>query len=263
MGVMDILFGNRGAEAAPQQQQQTQQQQPAQPASISAPGNPNVPSGTPLPAPGVQPAAATPGTTQADQSPLANFAELWQPNKQQPGTEPAGNTSLFQLDEAKLQQSVRTLDFTKAIDPEMSAKALGGDAQALAQVINSVAQASMAQNALLTTKLVESAVAKTREEFSSKLPQQFRNFASQEALHASNPAFSDPALAPLVNLVNGVMQQKFPTASSAELTRMTQEYLSGAASTIAGKPQAGTPGAAAENAPPEEDWSKFLQGVQL
>jgi hypothetical protein len=64
--------------------------------------------------------------------------------------------------------------------------------------------------------------------------------------------FSNPAIKPVIDATQAQLLQKYPDATQAELTKMTQEYI--VAMGAAFNPQ--TP--ASDLPAGEEDWSKFV-----
>jgi hypothetical protein len=170
-------------------------------------------------------------------------------------------------DPTKIMQAAKGVDFSKAITPEALTNAAKGDPSALAQVVNEAAQAGFAQSSVATAKIVEAALARQAQDFQDKyIPEVLRRERINNALTADNPLFSNPAVAPMMEMLKSQMATKYPTASAAEVKAKAEEYMTGFASEIAkatGKSfgdaaAGGAGGAGGSGASQEEDWSKFF-----
>lgn len=230
----------------------------SQPAA-QAPVQPQ-PGNLPAEAPNMQATAANP-TAPVSQNPtqeikkegLDQFTDLWKPSESPTGAE---NNQLFNVDPAKLMEAAGKLDFSKAVNPEqLQAIAQGGEGamQAFAQAMNKVAQTVYAQNAMATTKIVEQAIARTKDGFLGELPQHIKRQQVNDSLRNENPAFSHPAAAPILGALQQQLSVKFPNATATELTSMAKSYLENFASAASPVQKTQT-----EAAPGEVDWSKFL-----
>ena len=251
MSLMEKIFGNIGAQQ-PQQQmpQSNQQQQPVQqPVQQPTPGNipdnagassstnPTVPAGVP----------------GADAQ-LAEFAELWQPNKnQQPDAPLFGN-----VDPAKLMAAAQKTDFSKAIPKDALEKINAGGPgamEAFSGAMNQVAQTVFANNALTSAKLIDQALKKQAELFEAKLPGIIKQHTLSDNLRSENPLFSNPAVQPLISALELKLAQKFPQATAGELTGMAKNYLEGL-SQVFTPPKPGDSKQDAKKG--QDDWSAFL-----
>lgn len=222
---------------------------PAQPGNLPANVDPNAAPAQPAP-------AATPAVVETkDESPLAEFNTLWEdkpvdPNAPKP-TEPK------QLTAEDLQKVIGKADFSTGINPEtMTAIAAGGnDAQkAFAAAMNTVAQQVMIQATLVNNKLTEKAVTEAVAATEAKMPDLLRSLSASDHLKTTNPLFSNPAVKPVIEATQAQLQQKFPNATAAELTEMTQNYIVAMGNAFA------PPSAMNDNDHQETDWSKFLGG---
>lgn len=254
MSLFASLFGTAPAQpqqqpAQQQQQQQVQQQQ--QPASPQ-PGNIPQPTGpVTQQAPGTDPNGVVPA------QPLDQFKDLWAPmeNQQVP------NASLFaNLDPAKLMEAAKATDFTKLISPDhLAAIQQGGDAATAAFVaaMNSVGQGVYAQSALATTRIVQQALDKQREQITQEIPGIVKRHTVSDNLRTSNPVLNNPAIQPLVGALETQFTMKYPNATGAEITKMAEEYLAGLG-TVFNPQQQQQQQAASAPKPGETDWSTFL-----
>jgi hypothetical protein len=240
MSIMDKLFGSA-------------------PAQTAAPGtgNPgNIPQGAgtqPATGSGVVPAGAANEPTKPE-SPLDGFSDLWQPPAKPEGA--AGESAnFFNVDPAKLMESAKRVDFSKAITPEqLAAIQQGGESatKAFAEAMNSVAQQTFAQSAMATTKIVEAALAKAEASYDAKIPGMLKKQQVNENLRQDNPIFNHPATAPILSAIEHQLTLKNPTASAAEITNMARDYMTQFGAALVPKPEPAKP------AKGEIDWNSFL-----
>lgn len=167
-----------------------------------------------------------------DKSPLDGYKDLWQPNKDTKA--PVSLVPSFTMDMTKIQAAAGNLDFTKNLDPAIMANALKGDPAALASALNSTAQSGFAHAIAATGTIVKEALQQQSDTFfKTVVPDMFRRERITNGVNSANPAFSDPAMLPIVRATEQQMSQKYPTASPEEITKHTQEFLSGMATAIA------------------------------
>lgn len=236
---------------------------PAAPAA-NVPQSPNQGQPGQIPVPATPVTAATPGTAPngtiptapaADpQTPLDKFNDLW---KNDPNAKPGGSGDMFNVDPQKLMEAAGKVDFAKVITPEqVAAIQAGGEAgtTAFIQAINAVSQATFAQSALASTKIVEQAINRTKDQFSADLPGMLKRQNLNDSLRDSNPAFSHPAAQPILNALQSQLTQKYPNATVQELQGMAKEYLSSFSDQVNQKP---VPVTTTPNG--ETDWTKFFE----
>lgn len=239
------------------------QQQPAPaPAATPAPAQ-QTPPGNLKETPPAQSAQQTPGTAPngvvppVPESPMDQFNELWQPTeKQGQGPQP-----LVNVDPKQIAEAARKTDFSKMITAEqLGAITAGGEgaAAAFAQALNSVAQGVYAQSAFATSKIVEQAVAKARDQFNADIPAHVKKLQVSDTLRSENPVFNHPAASPILGAIESQMTAKYPNASASEITTMAQRYLTNFAEAINAPKQKAEREAAAAKGSKETDWSNFL-----
>ena len=253
MGIMDMF------RSAPQQPAQTTSQFPG----TGQPGN-IPPQNTPV-------TAATPGTNQngvvptgasadpaASQTPLDQFNDLF---KIDPNAKPQnGNTPIFNVDPQKMMEAAGKVNFAQSVTPEiLQGIQAGGEAgvQALVTALNSVSQQVYAQSAIASTKLIEQALGKARENFTAEIPALIKAQNLNESLRNDNPAFAHPAAQPVVNMIQENLRLKNPNATVQELQEMTKNYFNtlGSAFGMQQVPQQTQQG---RSNPADVDWSTFL-----
>lgn len=227
MSIMERVFGAMGIGSAPA------------PAPAAPTNNPNQ---NPAPATPTSSAVTAPnGTVPADankqeeQSPLAKHKDLWEP----PKTEEAkpGAETKTELTPEKMLQAAAQVDFRKVLNPESLAKIKGGGeeaVQALADLLNQTGQQVYGQSVVVSKKLVDAAVEQARQEFAAQIPNLVRGQAAKEALLSQNPAFKDPAVAPVVAAIQSQLQMKFPQATAQEINEKALEYFKDAAVIFSG-----------------------------
>jgi len=209
-----------------------------QPTLLPTPGNPNLPATNTSPA--AKPAEAA--------SPLDGHSKLWEND---PTKAPAAPVPLFDIDPAKLQEAIKTADFTKLVPPELLAKAQSGDAVAMQAVLNGVTQNAFSHQTMATTKLIEQALAKQEAAMLAKMPEMVRQQRISENL-ADNPLMKHAATRPLIESLTAQLTKQNPTSSPSEIATQVQDYIAGFAAVAAGK----TPAAvAAENN--ADNWEGF------
>jgi hypothetical protein len=249
MSIFEKIFGST--------QQQPAQQQPA-PQQQAQPGNLNQqPAQTPqqsakTDANGVVP----PAPAGAPESPMDQFKELWQPSD----TDAKGPQPLINVDPKQIAEAARKTDFSKMISAEqLAAISKGGEeaGAAFMQAMNSVAQGVYAQSAFATSKIVEQAVAKARDQFNADIPAHVKKLQVSDTLRNENPVFNHPAASPILGAVEAQMTAKYPNASASEITSMAKQYLENFANAINAPKQKAEAEKAAKGSK-ETDWTNFL-----
>lgn len=220
------LFSGTPAPAAAPVPQTINQNQPTPPGNIpegasaamaGQSGNVNAP-------------ASTPNTPAAG---LDQFNDLWQPPTESPDA--SQNAGAFNVNPQQLMDAAKKIDFAKVIQPaQLQAITNGGEGAvaAFAQAMNAVAQTVYAQSAHATTKIVEAAITKSQENMRAELPSHIKRQNVNESLRAENPAFNHPAASPILGALQQQLSLKYPSASSAELSKMAQDYLGSFANAI-------------------------------
>lgn len=250
--VMHKIFGAPQTQTAP-----PQQQTPAGPPASNNPNNNPAPA-APHSSEGTAPNGTVPpgGNEGNKESPDDKFSKLWEttptdPNKQ--SQEPTGLTPQQMLEAAA------KVDFAKVLDKDILAKITAGGeeaTQALVQALNKVSQQTYAQTVLVTDKLITAQVQKAQEDFALKVPDLVKRQRVQDDLIKDNPAFKDPAVAPVVGLIQNQLAEKFPQATADEISAMAREYFQGAASKLSPPKKTGTPSGKKENT--DDDWEDWL-----
>jgi hypothetical protein len=251
------LFGSRPQATGPTPADPGTQQQQQQ----SAAQNPSVPSSATPASTGSL--AAIPAAGTGDQSPLANFQDLWKadPNNNQQTPSLVPN---FNLDPKGLMDAAKKVNFTQHIAPELVTKAMSGDAASFLEVINQAAQLGYANATAASGEIIKNSLGSAQTVLRDQvLPGAFRDQAITQAFSENNPIFSDPAVAPMLGMLKSQLAMKYPTAAPQELATMAAQYISGmsqkvvtaSGGTITTKEQQN---GSRFQAPPEQDWGKFF-----
>lgn len=231
---------------------------PAAQAPATAPAS--APTGT-APAGTTQQATTTPPATTepaAAPDPLESFKDLWTPPKEgEPQPANFNPADMFQIDPAKIQQSVSQMNFASTITPEVLQQITAGGedaAKAFLVAMNGVAQQAFAQSMIGSAKLVEQALTKANDSLDARMQEGIRKQQVSSSLVEANPALAHPAAKPIVAALEAQFTSKYPTASPAEITKLAQDYLSKFASLASPAQKTDTAPASAA----DTDWEKFF-----
>lgn len=193
-------------------------------------------------------------------SPLDGFGEIWK-TIDTPADDPSTKPIFSGLDPKKVLESARQVDFAKAITPEqLSQIAKGGNdaVTAFAAAMNTVAQTVYAQSAVATTKIVEQALGKQKEQYDANLPSLVRKFSANENLRTENPLLNHPSVQPLVGALTEQLTRKNPGATGAEIQKQVTDYFAAMGTVFAPKAPETETDRRANRAAQSQDWSAFL-----
>lgn len=181
----------------------------------------------------VQPQPQTP--PQEPESPLAQFAKLFETSNEGPQA-PAQvqlDAPLFAMDATKLRESVSKQNFVGQIDPQLQARALQGDAQALSQLLNAQAQNVFVHAAMLTQNMVEQGINTYNARLQGVLPTTFKSLATQDALAAATPAAGHAAVQPLLQSLQSQILAANPNMPPHEVAQQLRNYLQAVGAALA------------------------------
>jgi hypothetical protein len=161
----------------------------------------------------------------AEKSPSELLAELWkiEPAKDaQPGlTAPTLN-----IDPVKLQQLSQAMDFTKGTitQQDMEKVVAGGPEamQVLLKAVNATAQNTYSQSIAAAAKLVDASLAQNTSNLQQALPGVVKTQQMHNAINASSPVFTDPAVAPIMQMLTAQLVKAYPNATTDEITKHAQ-----------------------------------------
>lgn len=203
----------------------------------------------------------------AKQSPLDGFTKLWETKTADGADSPEPSLiPRLNIDPAKLSQTVAGLDFTKGIPQELLSKALSGDHASMIAAINSAVQQSFQYGVQSSARMIEEAfTSQSNTLLTHTLPNTVRNLNASAVVADSSPIMNNPAVAPLVKVVQSQFAANNPTATAAEISQhvtayfdaMGQEFLKAGGYTVLSPEQV----AAKNNTPgrrQETNWETFL-----
>lgn len=177
----------------------------------------------------------TDGNNNNEQTPLDPFKDLWK-NDDKSTTE--NNFGILgEINPQKIAEVAGKVNFAKAVKADdVKAIQAGGDGavEALGRALNSVSQTVYAQSAVAASKLIEAATEKLEAKLNESLPSRIKQQSFSNNLREQNPAYSHPAAAPLVAMIEQQMSSKYPNATPAELTTLAQDYFTKTFSAISG-----------------------------
>ena len=181
----------------------------------------------------VQPQPQTP--PQEPESPLAQFAKLFETSKEgsQAPAQVQLDAPLFAMDATKLRESVSKQNFVGQIDPQLQARALQGDAQALSQLLNAQAQNVFVHAAMLTQNMVEQGINTYNARLQGVLPTTFKSLATQDALAAATPAAGHAAVQPLLQSLQSQILAANPNMPPHEVAQQLRNYLQAVGTALA------------------------------
>lgn len=191
--------------------------------------------------------------SQAEQSPLAEFQDLWKddPTKKQ---DPA--TPITSASPEDINKSMQKLDFSNVITPQnLTAIGQGGEAaqKAFVETLNSFGRTLMTQATVVNNTITQRAVSDAVTSYAAKLPQTLRDQTSAVHLADSNPLFNNPAVKPIMEATRSQLLEKFPNATPAQITEMTNNYITAVS-------QAFAPKVTSPQELNQTNWDLFLNG---
>jgi hypothetical protein len=229
MSLMEKIFGAKTQNVPVPQPGVTNNLQTNQPPTPPQQSAQTAPNGT-VPAGSNQPPA---------QSPEDKFAKLWETPATDPNA-PKSPDDQNTLTPEKMLEAAGKIDFKRVLDQDSLRKiAAGGDeaVAAMAELLNKTAQTVYGQSTVVAQKLIETQVAKAREQFTAELPSLVKKQNMQDSLLTENPAFKKPSVAPVVAAIQNQLAAKFPGATASELNQMAKEYLKAAAEDFSPTPK--------------------------
>lgn len=157
-------------------------------------------------------------------SQLDQFGDLWKtpvadPKAVDPLTQP-----LLNYDATKFAVEARKMNFTAGIDPALVSKALGGDAQALMDVINHSTQNAFTAASQLSTNLVEGAAKTNNSRLTPLMQSKFKEFMLEQS-RTDNAVMQHPSVAPMLDLAKRQLLAKHPEKTASEIHSLAEQYV--------------------------------------
>lgn len=198
---------------------------------------------------GQQPTGQPTQQSQTPANPLDAFTNMFD-NKQSQGDKAPS----FSLPKDVLETVSRGQNFTQGIDEALMAKALGGDAKSLIEIINASSQnayrSSMDHMASLSDQFVTSRFEHEGKSFGSKVKEQLTN----SELSSNTPGFNHPVVKAQLSSVAKDLSKQHPDASPQEIASMAKKYITELAQAI--NPQEST--SAQSGKAVETDWDNYF-----
>lgn len=202
----------------------------------------NIPGANPTPQQ-TQQSAATAGNgvvpAGSEQTPFAGFEKLWENESPANGTPIPAKKGVFgEINPEAFAEAAKGIDFSQIVTPEIKSRmAAGGEdaVKASMEAMNSMLQANYANSAQVSTKLIEKGIENFQKDFMKNLPSIIKKHNTSNSLRQENPIFANPAAAPVLEMIQSRLQQKFPKASEAELAQMAKKYITDLASPMTTK----------------------------
>lgn len=230
MSIMDFFRGGNN------QQPQGQQQAAAAPAQGQAPNQSGQPNGQ------------MPGTNQEPVNPLDAYAKMWAPIENQ-NQEVAPS---FNLDPKVLSDVSSKLNFAQDIPPEVMQAAAGGDANAMAQMMNMIGQNAYKAALSHTSSLTDKFVGARTEHAMKGLGGKVKSELTQTAL-SQTPNYKHPAVKQQLDMVAQQYAAQHPDATPDQVAQMSIKYITDLANAL--NPQSTKQEEAAAG---EVDWAKYF-----
>lgn len=258
MGFLPNIFGRAPAQptqpaAAPQGPQPNTGSLPA--AQQATPLNPGAdPAAMPNSAASAPASGPAPGPT----STLDAFTNLFKPAPVDPAAPKQvtlADPILGPLDPAAFKQQVAQANFAASISPETIQKAMGGDAAAFADAINTAAREAFAAAAQLSHGLVEHGSRTAAERVSGSLDSRIRNYQIKSQ-NTSHEALAHPAVSPVLNAVKMQIAAANPQLSPDAIQQQAEQYFTQMADVLTAPKRAAQEAA---NTPKVTDFSSYLK----
>ncbi len=163
--------------------------------------------------------ANTPAAT-GTQSQLDQLAAIWQNKDADKATD-----SMFNLDNETLDKTLAGVDFLQGVDPSLGQKALSGDPQSLAQLINSAVRNATKMQMQATTRAVEHGVEFGSKRTTDNVMSQVRSQQVQQQIAADNEIFNHPAAQPIVGPLLQQLQKQYPQQTPEQIKEHALSYL--------------------------------------
>ena len=163
---------------------------------------------------------------QAAPLPSEFFGKLFTPQApaQETGKDKTTTTNPWDVSPDSLTKNFGNLDVSSFVKQEDVTAALGGDATAFMNVLNTAVKigAMSAHQASVTT--TQQGVEHSTKQLQQQLPEQMKNFTLENNL-GQDPVLSAPHLQPVVKLVKDSILAHYPKATEADIKEGVIAYL--------------------------------------
>lgn len=208
--------------------------------------------------PGIAPTDNGSGPQQAS-SPLDAWSKVWDtPTSDKAPPADPWSQPILPTDPAKLQEAASQMNMMGGISPELMQKVqAGGDSQALMDLINRVAQNTLAMSAQLSAASVERAGTVIRDRSEQTLPDKFRDYQLQN-LPVDNPVLNHPGAQGMLKIARQQLKMQNPDWSATRINTEATKYLTSFAQAVTVQDAPQQQSEVDQHGQKMEDWSKFL-----
>ena len=192
---------------------------------------------------GAAPATNSQQQAPAQAAPLPSefFGKLFTPQAPQKDTpaEKSAQVNPWDVSSETLTKNFGNLDVGQFVNQEDISAALGGDASAFLNILNTAVKigAMSAHQASVTT--TKQGVELSTKELQQQLPEQMKNFTLENNL-GQDPVLSAPHLQPVVKLVKDSILAHYPKATEADIKEGVIAYLQDLGGKFASQPNNNT-----------------------
>lgn len=194
--------------------------------------------------------------TSAPNAPLDAFGTLWQTDPTvSPPTDP-WSQPLLPSDPAKINEAASKMNMLQGVNPDLMQKAMSGsDPQAFMDVINHVAQNTLAMSAQLSSATVERAGTGIRDRINSGLEDRFNEFQLKN-IPVENAALNHPAAQPLLKIAMQQIRMTNRDLTPQQIHAKAVDYLTQFAGAV--NPQQQQQSTGQRSGQQETDWDAFM-----
>lgn len=187
-------------------------------------------------------------------SPLDTFKGIWEndPTKGNGQTADPFSSPIFNTDPSKITEAAGKADFMAQLPAELVQRAMSGnDPGAFMEVINKVAQNSLALSVQLSTAANEHTGKILGNRFKQATPGVVKD-VQLSSMKSTNPVLQNPAAEPMLKMIRDRIRQSDPNASADDIQARAEEYLTTFASELSGSTRKST-----EKDTKEQDWLSY------
>lgn len=178
-----------------------------------------------IPAPAPAPAAAAPAPAPTPADPLADMAALWKNDPNKPAPVDPMRGPILNPDTNKIAEAAGKVDFLAQVPAELLQRVnSGNDPAALAELINTVAQRTLATATQIGAATVEQGLQRNNQRIEQALPDRIKQ-AQLENVPVENPALAHEASQPLLRMVREQIRLANPNLSPEAINKQAESVL--------------------------------------
>jgi len=169
----------------------------------------------------------------ADNSlPLDSFKDIWQTPTTSSATADPWSQPMVTMDQAQLSDKIKSIDFTRSIDPARAQAALNGDPAALMEIINGATRNAFEMSLQMNAASLNAAGNTMGERVKSYMPEAYRTEQLKSA-PVSNPILEHPSAQPLLQATRQQIARQNPNLSVAQVNAKAEQYFADFSSAFA------------------------------